>query len=119
MPSCSFFNAWFFGGADFNRHAKLLFAELGDFGWFDGLVARAALRVEESEQLLQNGGIGSVPKKSAFTTNSDQILVSEFFQVVRERRGRDAQLALNLANDHSLGMCGEQRPQNAQTRLRT
>ena len=86
---------------------------------FDGLVARAALGVQETEQFLQNGGVGGVPQKGAFAAYRDQILILELFQVVRQRGGRNVQFALDLANHHAIRMRGQKRAQDPQARLRT
>ena len=45
---------------------------------FDSPITGAALRVEETEQLLQRCGIGRIPEECALTADLDQVLILSF-----------------------------------------
>ena len=61
---------------------QLLFADLRDLRRFDGLVAGTTFGVEESQEFLQNGGVGGVPQKGAFASDGDKFLVLELLQMM-------------------------------------
>lgn len=68
----------------FDRHVmSLLFANLGDLGRLDRLVASATFGVEKPKQFLQRFSIGGIAKKSALTTHRDEFFVPELIQVMR------------------------------------
>jgi hypothetical protein len=85
----------------------------------NGLVSSAAFRVKERDQILKGVRVGRVPQKAALAPDADQVLVPELVEVVRKRGGRNAQFALNLANNKSLRMGREQKLHNSQTGFRT
>jgi len=94
-----------------------LSTELGDLRRFDGFIPGATLGVEEPEQFLQNGGVGSVAKEGALTLYFDELFVFELFEVVRQRGRRNSEFALDLTDHHSVRMRGKQSPQDPQARL--
>jgi len=97
----------------------LLSTELGDLCRLDGFISGATLGVEEPEQFLQNGRVGGVAEKRALPLYFNQFFVLELFQVVRQRGRRNLEFALDLTDNHSVGMRGKQRPQDPQPRLGT
>jgi hypothetical protein len=78
---------------------KLLLTELGDFLGGDDLVAGTAFGVEEGEQFPEDVGVGAVPKEGAVATDSDEVFVFEFFEVMGEGGGGDAEFGLDVAGD--------------------
>src|SRR4029077_16038995 len=82
----------------------LLFADSDDLFWFDRFVARAALGIEELQQLLQSIGIGGAAQKRSLPLYFDQAFGFQFFQMVREGRIRNLQLSLNFADHQAFGM---------------
>ena len=80
---------------------SLLSTELGDLRRFDGFISRATLGIKKAKQFLKNCGIGRVPQERAFTAHSDEFLVLELFEVVRQRGRRNFEFALDLADNHS------------------
>jgi hypothetical protein len=78
-----------------------------------GLVARAALRVKETQKFLQRFRIRAVPEKCALAPNLHQPLVLEFFQMMREGRTRNAQLFLDFPHDQAAAMSGVKKLRNA------
>lgn len=85
--------------------------------WIHRPVARAALRVEESEQLLQRGRVGAVADERAFALSEYKLVVLQLFEMVRQRGARDAGLDLDLADDEPVGMGGQQESHDAQPGL--
>src|ERR1700683_2386055 len=49
----------------------------------NGLVTRAALRVEKAQQILECVRIGRVPKERPLAAHTHQILVLEFLEMMR------------------------------------
>src|SRR5208282_2256836 len=77
-------------------HGSLLTAGYR-FG-FDRLVARAAFGEEEGQDVLQRMGVRGVTQEGAFAAHLHQVLVLELFEMMGERRGRDAKLRADLAH---------------------
>jgi len=82
-----------------------------------GLVARAALRVQEPQKLLQSAGVGGVPKESAVAAHVHQILGLELLEVVRKSRAGNPELALDIADDQAVRVRGKQQLHDAEPRL--
>jgi len=70
----------------------------------DRLVAGAALREQESDDVLKGLGVGGVPKEGALASHRDKTLILQLVEVMRERRWWDAKLRADLADDEPLGM---------------
>lgn len=84
---------------------------------FEGLVAGAALRVKELQQLLQRLGIGCVAQEGALAPHANQFLGSEFVEMMRKGGVGNIQLFLNFTDDKSLGMAFQQQLHNPKSRF--
>ena len=56
-------------------------------------------------------------QKRALALDAHQVLILELVKMVRKRGGGDLEIVLNLADDKTLGMRGEQQLHDAQPRL--
>src|SRR5690242_4993130 len=86
---------------------SLMIASLGNLNdGFDGYGARtrAALFVEESENLAEGIRAGGVPEKGAFAAGLHEADLLELFQMMGKRGGGNFELVLKLAGDHSCRM---------------
>ena len=83
----------------------------------DGFVPGAALGVEKPEQFLERLGVGAVADERLFALGGDQLVVLQLLEVMRQRRAGDAGLGLDFADDHAVGVGGEQQADDPQARL--
>jgi hypothetical protein len=86
----------------------LLLAKLNDLFGFDGLVTRAAFGVQELKQFLECSSVGGVAQERAFSPNANEVLGPEFVEMMRQRGMRNAQLLLDLTNDKTVWVRGEE-----------
>src|ERR1700751_4624639 len=89
----------------------------GDGFGSDRLVAGAALREQESNDVLQGLGVGRVAKEGAFAAHGDEAFVLQLVEMMRERRRRDAKLRADLADDQPFRMRGQQQPHDPEPRF--
>src|SRR5207302_9585328 len=75
-------------------------------------VPRAAVDIQEPQQLLKGLAVCGVMQERALTTHINQTFVSELVQMVRERRIRYVQFFLDLPYHQALGMRGQQQLHN-------
>src|SRR5438067_4874772 len=79
-------------------------ANLRDSLGLNRLVARAAFRIKEAQQLLQSFRIGGIPEVGAFAVHAHQVFVLELFEMVRKRRGRNVELRSDISGNQALGV---------------
>ena len=96
---------------------ELLFTDLNDVLELDGLVASAALGVEELQEFLQSGRVGGVSKEGTFTLDFNQAFILQLVEMVGERGVGDFEFTLNLADDQAFRMGGKQQLHDAEARL--
>src|SRR5207244_1070292 len=75
--------------------------------------ARAAFGVQEPQQVAQPAGRRAVAQEPAFAALRDQAGRLEGVEVVRQRRGGDAELLLDLPGDEPVGMGSEHEAHDA------
>ena len=68
----------------------------------NGLVACAAFRVQKTEQLLERFGVGRIPEERPFTPHIHQILVFQFFKMVRKGGTGDFEFIADLTNNQAV-----------------
>jgi hypothetical protein len=81
------------------------------------LVACAALGIQKPQQLLQSIRIRGVAQKRTLASNPHQPLTLQLFQMMRQRRTRNAELLLKFPNHQPLRMRRQQQLHNPQTSL--
>ena len=89
----------------------------GDRLGADRLVAGAALGEQEGDDLLQRRGVGGVAKERALAPHANEVFVLQLVEMMRQRRGRDAEFGADLADDQPFGMGLQQQPHDPQARL--
>src|SRR5262249_10849837 len=67
----------------------------------------------------QRPSIGGVPEESAVPAHLHEVLVFKLFQVMRESRIRNADLALNFTDHKAVRMSGQEQPYNSEPGLRS
>src|SRR5579864_2789139 len=90
----------------------------GDLFRVDRAASRAALGVQKSQQLSKRLGSRGVAEERPFPPHGHQSLVPELFEMVRQRGRRNVELGLDLAGHETVRMRREEKPQNAEPRLR-
>lgn len=83
----------------------------------EGAAASAAFLIEKIHHFAESAGVGGVPKVGAFAADSDESNLLQFFQVMRERGGRNSELFLNFAGNHPCGVGGEEEAEDLQAGL--
>jgi len=94
--------------------AGLLFRNLNDVARTHGLVARAALGVEEAQDLFERFGIGGVAKERTLAGDADEVFVAQFVEMVGESGIGDVEFLLDFADHKALGMRLQQELHDAQ-----
>ena len=82
----------------------------------DGVIAGAAFGIKKFEQFPERCLVGAVPKIGAFAANADEILVAQFIEMVGKGGGGDAEFGDEVADDHAVGMRGEEKAEGAEAR---
>src|ERR1700746_1271121 len=103
-PYFSFTTSLISGVLAVSGMAGLLFRNLNDVTRTHGLVARAALGVEEAQDLFERFGIGGVAKERALAGDADEAFVPQFVEMVGESGIGDIEFLLDFADHKALGM---------------
>src|SRR5437660_2152354 len=113
-PYFSFTTSLISGVLAVSGMAGLLFRNLNDVARTHGLVARAALGVEEAQDLFERFGIGGVPKERTLAGDADEVFVAQFVEMVGESGIGDVEFLLDFADHKALGMRLQQELHDAQ-----
>jgi hypothetical protein len=70
----------------------------------DNPAAAAAFAIEEAQEFLQRLGVGGIPEILPFPAHGEEVLVSEFLEMMGQCGPRDAQLRLDVPDHHALGV---------------
>jgi hypothetical protein len=97
--------------------APLLPANLNDLLGLHGFVASATFGIQKLEKFLQRVGVCGIAEKSAFSLNMHQVLRFELVKMMREGGVWNLQLFLNLADDQTLRVGGQQQLHDSESRL--
>ena len=85
----------------------------------DGAVPGAAFLVKKTKQFLQNFSVGRVTEAGMLPLDPGQAYILEFFEVVRERGTWNSKLRLDISDDHSFGVCRQEKPHDPEPWLRS
>src|SRR6201981_863001 len=113
-PYFSFTTSLISGVLAVSGMAGLLFRNLNDVARTHCLVARAALGVEEAQDLFERFGIGGVAKERTLAGNADEGFVPQFVEMVGERGIGDVEFLLDFADHEAFGMRLQQELHDAQ-----
>jgi hypothetical protein len=72
------------------------------------MVARTAFDVEEAEKIFEGTGVGAIPQVGSVAADGDEVFISEFVEVMRERGIGNVDLGLDVSDDHALGFSGHE-----------
>jgi hypothetical protein len=87
----------------------------GDGFGSDRLIASAALREQESDDVLKGIGVGGVPQERAFASHGDEAFVLQLVEVMREGRCWNAKFGTDLTDNQSFRVSREQKTDYPQT----
>src|SRR6201981_2632243 len=113
-PYFSFTTSLISGVLAVSGMAGLLFRNLNDVARTHCLVARAALGVEEAQDLFERFGIGGVAKERTLAGDADEVFVPQFVEMVGERGIGDVEFLLDFADHKAFGMRLQQKLHDAQ-----
>ena len=80
--------------------------------------ACAAFFIEKIHNFAKGIGVRGIPEISALAAHMDEADLFQFLQMMRKGGSGDAELFLDFAGDHAVGMSGKQEAENLEARLR-
>src|ERR1700745_2964135 len=113
-PYFSFTTSLISGVLTVSGMAGLLFRNLNDVARTHGLVARAAIGIEEAQDLFERFGIGGVAKERTLAGDADEVFVPQFIEMVGESGIGDVEFLLDFADHEAFGMRLQQELHDAQ-----
>src|SRR6185437_1860295 len=70
-------------------------------------VSRAAFGIEKPEQFLKGFRVSRIPEVSAFAPDAHQVLILQFFEMMRQGAGGYSQFVPHLTDHHPFGMSAQ------------
>ena len=96
-----------------------LFADLNDVLRSNGFISSTAFGVKKSQNLLQGFGISRVAEEGTLAAHQNEIFVAQLVEVVGQSGTGDVEFRLYFANDHAVGVRGEQELHDSQPGFRS
>src|SRR5262245_15110234 len=86
---------------------------------FHDVVPGAALCMYKPHEYLQRTCVRLVPEECSLAPHVHHTYMLQLFEMMRQRRIRNLELAADIANDQAVRMSREQQSHDSQPRLRT